>query len=103
MPSDAPEGLCPQCLMKGALGAGEESSLLATEIENQKSKIANSTASPTPAEIAPHFYGGFAEYYVPPKRQLMLRVPDALSDEVACGTNCALAQVIYEHLHPGAG
>ena len=56
LPADAPEGLCPQCLMQGAL-AGSEATTVVTpsEIAHRPSSIANAPAPPPPAELAPHF------------------------------------------------
>ena len=48
-----------------------------------------------PCQEPPHFTGGFAQYYVVRKGQAIYRLPDAVSDEVAAGANCALAQVIH--------
>ena len=55
LPADAPEGLCPQCLVKGGLGDSQARTAPDTEIENPKSKLQNAAAPPTPAELAPHF------------------------------------------------
>ncbi|MBI2949059.1 MAG: protein kinase [Verrucomicrobia bacterium] len=55
LPGDAPEGLCPQCLVKGGLGDSQARTAPGTENENPKSKIHNPAAPPTPAELAPHF------------------------------------------------
>jgi threonine dehydrogenase-like Zn-dependent dehydrogenase len=49
----------------------------------------------TPVDSAPHFYGGFGEYYVLPKRATLLRAPDELTDEILAPLNCALAQVLF--------
>jgi threonine dehydrogenase-like Zn-dependent dehydrogenase len=48
-----------------------------------------------PASTAPHFFGGFADYYYVSPKQTLLRVPDALPDEAVAGVNCALCQVIH--------
>jgi len=49
----------------------------------------------TPVETPPHFYGGFAEYYLLPKRGTVLHAPDDLPDEVLTPLNCALAQAYF--------
>lgn len=46
------------------------------------------------AEQAPHFVGGYAEYYLAGARQSIFKVPDSLPDQLVAGANCALAQVI---------
>lgn len=48
-----------------------------------------------PAAVAPHFLGGFGEYYFVGPKQALLKVPDGLSDEMVAGVNCALCQVIW--------
>ncbi len=48
-----------------------------------------------PATIAPHFTGGFGEYYYVSPKQRMIKVPDHVSNEAVAGVNCALSQVIY--------
>jgi D-arabinose 1-dehydrogenase-like Zn-dependent alcohol dehydrogenase len=48
-----------------------------------------------PVDQAPHFVGGFAEYYFVKGRQKIFKVPDGLSAESAAGANCALSQVIH--------
>ena len=53
-----------------------------------RSYLANS------CDVAPHFYGAFADnYYVRPGAAIF-KVPDALGDETVAGVNCALSQVI---------
>jgi threonine dehydrogenase-like Zn-dependent dehydrogenase len=55
-----------------------------------------------PAERAPHFHGGFAEYaYVRPKAG-RLRVPDDVESEWAAAASCALRTVVgaFERLGP---
>ena len=42
----------------------------------------------------PHFYGAFGEYYYVRPQAALLRVPEALTDEMIVGVNCALAQVV---------
>jgi len=46
------------------------------------------------ASDAPHFIGGFADYYYVPPGQAVFRVPDELPDDLVAGANCALAQVV---------
>ena len=48
-----------------------------------------------PVTQAPHFFGGFADYYYATPKQKILKVPDELPDEAVAGLNCALSQVIY--------
>lgn len=48
-----------------------------------------------PCEEPPHFFGGFAEFYVVPRNQWIFSVPDGLPDELVAGANCALSQVIF--------
>jgi threonine dehydrogenase-like Zn-dependent dehydrogenase len=45
--------------------------------------------------MAPHFVGGFAEYYYVKERQFIFKVPDAVSDSAVAGANCALSQVVH--------
>lgn len=47
------------------------------------------------ASAPPHFVGGFGEYYYVSPRQTLLKVSEALSDEMVAGVNCALSQVIH--------
>ncbi|MBM4436868.1 MAG: zinc-binding dehydrogenase [Actinobacteria bacterium] len=42
----------------------------------------------------PHFRGTFAQYYYLQRNHALFKVPDALSDDVVSGLNCALTQVI---------
>jgi threonine dehydrogenase-like Zn-dependent dehydrogenase len=49
----------------------------------------------TPVDRAPHFYAGFAEYYLMPDRATVLRAPDTLDDATLAPLNCALAQVVF--------
>jgi threonine dehydrogenase-like Zn-dependent dehydrogenase len=44
---------------------------------------------------APHFAGAFADYYMIKEGQAVVKVPDHVSDALAAGCNCALAQVIH--------
>ncbi|MBI2924155.1 MAG: serine/threonine protein kinase [Verrucomicrobia bacterium] len=56
LPTDAPEGLCPQCMMQGALSGSEATTVVTpSEAANRQSPTANAHAPPTPAELAPHF------------------------------------------------
>ena len=48
-----------------------------------------------PVDKAPHFIGGFADYYYVKGRQKVFKVPDGLSADAAAGANCALSQVIH--------
>lgn len=49
----------------------------------------------TPVDTPPHFYGGFAQWYVLPAGATLLRAPDELADEVLAPLNCALAEVLF--------
>jgi len=42
----------------------------------------------------PHFYGAFADYYVVRPGAAIFKVPDALTDPMVAGVNCALSQVV---------
>lgn len=44
---------------------------------------------------APHFFGGFADYYYVKGAQRVFKVPDTVSDAAVAGANCALSQVIH--------
>lgn len=44
---------------------------------------------------APHFHGGFADYYYVKGTQRVFKVPDTVPDAAAAGANCALSQVIH--------
>jgi D-arabinose 1-dehydrogenase-like Zn-dependent alcohol dehydrogenase len=48
-----------------------------------------------PSAAEPHFFGGFGDYYYVNPKQKILKVPDALPDEMVAGVNCALSQVIF--------
>ena len=48
-----------------------------------------------PAAMAPHFVGGFGDYYDVRPQQTILKVPDGVTDEEIAGVNCAMSQVIY--------
>ncbi|MBI2890988.1 MAG: zinc-binding dehydrogenase [Nitrospirae bacterium] len=47
------------------------------------------------ADEAPHFKGGWAEYYYVRPGQKVFKVPEGVSPQLAAGCNCALAQVIH--------
>jgi threonine dehydrogenase-like Zn-dependent dehydrogenase len=47
------------------------------------------------ATQAPHFVGGFGDYYLIPRNAVLYTVPDDVSDDLAAGINCALSQVLY--------
>ncbi|MGK2868554.1 MAG: zinc-binding dehydrogenase [Mycobacterium sp.] len=47
------------------------------------------------ADQPPYFVGGYGEYFVLPAGAVVYTVPDAVSDEIAAGANCALSQVMY--------
>ena len=47
------------------------------------------------ADEPPYFVGGYADYFVLPAGAVVYTVPDAVSDEIAAGANCALSQVMY--------
>ncbi|MDY6810497.1 MAG: zinc-binding dehydrogenase, partial [Actinomycetota bacterium] len=47
------------------------------------------------ADEPPYFVGGYADYFVLPNRAVVYTVPDAVSDDIAAGANCALSQVMY--------
>jgi threonine dehydrogenase-like Zn-dependent dehydrogenase len=49
----------------------------------------------TPVDRPPHFYAGFAQYYLLPAGATVLRAPDALDDATLAPLNCALAQVVF--------
>jgi threonine dehydrogenase-like Zn-dependent dehydrogenase len=46
-------------------------------------------------DVAPHFRGAFATHYLVSPEQYFYTVPDALSDAVAAGANCGVAQVLF--------
>ena len=48
-----------------------------------------------PADMPPHFIGGFAEYYYVKSIQHVFKLPDIVSDVSAAGANCALSQIIH--------
>ncbi len=47
------------------------------------------------ADEPPYFVGGYGDYYLLPAGAVVYTVPDAVSDDVAAGANCALSQVMY--------
>lgn len=47
------------------------------------------------ADEPPYFVGGYGDYYLLPAGAVVYTVPDAVSDEIAAGANCALSQVMY--------
>ena len=53
----------------------------------------------------PHFRGAFADYFYVTPQMAIYKVPDAVSDTVVAGVNCALAQVIMglERVQMGMG
>jgi threonine dehydrogenase-like Zn-dependent dehydrogenase len=48
-----------------------------------------------PCDMAPHFTGGFADYYYVKRGQAVFKVPDSLESELVAGANCALSQVLF--------
>jgi len=48
-----------------------------------------------PATKFPHFTGAFGTHYYIANGQHFYKVPDCISDEVAAGINCGVAQMIY--------
>jgi tRNA A-37 threonylcarbamoyl transferase component Bud32 len=52
LPGDAPEGLCPQCLLKGVISSAHDASQLASE---STAAYADSSTAPTVEELAPLF------------------------------------------------
>lgn len=47
------------------------------------------------AEKYPHFTGGFATHYIVQPNQYFYKVPVGVSDNVAAGANCGIAQMVY--------
>jgi threonine dehydrogenase-like Zn-dependent dehydrogenase len=45
------------------------------------------------ADVAPHFFGAFADYHYLMPGAAIFKVPDELTDEMVAGVNCALSQV----------
>ncbi len=48
-----------------------------------------------PSDVAPHFTGGFGEYYYLRPNHTVFKVPDDLTDAMVASVNCALSEVIY--------
>jgi len=48
-----------------------------------------------PCDMAPHFTGGFADFYYVKRGQAVFKVPDTLESELVAGANCALSQVLF--------
>lgn len=47
------------------------------------------------ADEPPYFVGGYGDYFLLPAGAVVYTVPDSVGDDVACGANCALSQVMY--------
>ncbi|KUI14772.1 zinc-binding alcohol dehydrogenase [Mycolicibacterium acapulense] len=47
------------------------------------------------ADAPPFFVGGYGDYFLLPAGALVYTVPDAVTDDIASGANCALSQVMY--------
>jgi threonine dehydrogenase-like Zn-dependent dehydrogenase len=47
------------------------------------------------ADQPPYFVGGYGDYFLLPAGAVVYSVPDAVSDDIAAGANCALSQVMY--------
>ena len=47
------------------------------------------------ADEPPYFVGGYGDYFLLPAGAVVYTVPDAVSDDIAAGANCALSQVMY--------
>jgi threonine dehydrogenase-like Zn-dependent dehydrogenase len=47
------------------------------------------------ADEPPYFVGGYGDFFVLPADAVVYTVPDSVSDDIAAGANCALAQVMY--------
>jgi threonine dehydrogenase-like Zn-dependent dehydrogenase len=47
------------------------------------------------ADEPPFFVGGYGDYFLLPAGAVVYTVPDAVSDDIAAGANCALSQVMY--------
>lgn len=54
-------------------------------------------------ERFPHFRGAFADYFYVHPRMAIYRVPDAVTDRMVCGANCALAQMVHGLERVGVG
>lgn len=56
VPGDAPQGLCPNCVLKAGFGTQQADSVLPTGSESAStSSLDAQYVLPTPAELAPHF------------------------------------------------
>ena len=53
----------------------------------------------------PHFRGAYADYFYVTPQMAIYKVPDAVTDTMVAGVNCALAQVVMglERVHVGMG
>jgi threonine dehydrogenase-like Zn-dependent dehydrogenase len=47
------------------------------------------------ADEPPYYVGGYGDYYLLPAGAVVYTVPEAVSDDIASGANCALSQVMY--------
>ena len=47
------------------------------------------------ADEPPYFVGGYGDFFLLPAGAVVYTVPDTVSDAIAAGANCALAQVMY--------
>lgn len=45
-------------------------------------------------DVFPHFRGAFADYFYVTPQMAIFKVPDVVTDSMAAGVNCALAQVV---------
>ncbi|MCC7107541.1 MAG: zinc-binding dehydrogenase [Chloroflexi bacterium] len=45
-------------------------------------------------DVAPHFFGAFADYHYLKPGAAFFKVPDEISDQMAAGINCAFSQVV---------
>ncbi|HVM52495.1 MAG TPA: zinc-binding dehydrogenase [Acidimicrobiales bacterium] len=55
--------------------------------------------------VWPHFRGAYADYFYATPQMAIYKVPDAVTDTMVAGVNCALAQVVMglERVHVGLG
>lgn len=55
--------------------------------------------------VFPHFRGAFADYFYVTPQMALYKVPDAVTDTMVAGVNCALAQVVMglERVQVGVG
>lgn len=51
----------------------------------------------------PHFNGAYGQYYYAHPGQVLFKVPDNVSDDLASPANCAWAQAVYSLRQAGAG